>query len=308
MKNSKIALCISAGFASALTLGALAMGYGGGAGGSPRPQPPRIREACGDLRSLPFGRYCIARQERSRNPDVLYYFHGLNDDENFWLKELGLPLYARWRERGVDAPTVVSISVHNYRLGNFWLLVDKNDQSTESGYLSRTVLGAIPEVEKILGGVRGKRLLMGASMGGFNAAQLYIHYGHLFSRVALVCPAITTVSPFAPDAEFAAYRERTGASWYNVEGSVHLVKRVLPTEALYQQQAPLNQARKKLNSKSAPLHVSCGSDDEYGFQEGSRVLADVARANGVSVTFQLLPPGTRHGVPHGASVADFLIP
>lgn len=266
---------------------------------------PGVTQECGELRSVEFGRYCIARQAGSPSPDVLYYFHGLNDDEKFWLKEVGAPLYARWRSRGVPAPTVVSLSIHRYRWGNFWLLSERNRGSDVSGDLERIAERAMPEVEQMLGHVRGRRLLMGASMGGFNAAQLYLKYGARFSRVALVCPAVTIVSPFASKLDLWAYYWRTSASWYNVLGAVQLVKRVFPTEADYFREAPLTLIDTQLSARSAPLHVSCGADDEYGFDEGSREFVRRAELRGVQAVYQELPVGTRHGVPNGAAVADF---
>lgn len=255
-------------------------------------------EECFALKSAR-GRYCVTRTEGSANPDLLYFMHGLNQDEHAWGRRME-EIPARWTERGVAAPTVVTIS-----FGKTWILAEKNT-SARSGLFETVVNEVFPEIEAALGGLRGRRLLAGMSMGGFNATQLFLKRGDLFARVAILCPAITSVSPFAPKAEIDAYVRRTKANFLNVYTAVALAKNYFATAADYAAAAPLTLAE-NLGPASPPAHISCGMQDDYGFQEGAEEFAQIAIARQVpEATWQALEGA--HCTFDGATVADFLIP
>lgn len=144
-------------------------------------------------------------------------------------------------------------------------------------------------------------------MGGFNAAQLYLKRGSLFKRAALLCPAITSISPFATKEEVDAYMKRTGAKPFNVLSAISLAKQFFPTAEEYNASAPLVVADKYLGPDSPPVHVSCGMQDGYGFQEGAKMFADLALDRKVpEATWQELEGG--HCTFDAKAVADFILP
>src|SRR5262249_10145204 len=123
--------------------------------------------------------YCVTRTEGSANPDVVFYLHGIFDDENRWSTEdLALGIQSRWKDSGVQAPTVVAVN-----FGRVTLLTEKNE-SKLSGLLDVFLNDSIPYIERTHALAGGRRILYGESMGGFNALQAYLKAPELFSRVA----------------------------------------------------------------------------------------------------------------------------
>jgi hypothetical protein len=111
---------------------------------------------------------CVTRTKGSRNPDVLYYLHGGEDDERQWSKTTGYAelIRKRWQAKGFSPPAVAAVS-----FGRLWLLAEKN-ASPESGLFEEFTGTVMPTVESQLVERPRRRLLLGESMGGFNAAVL----------------------------------------------------------------------------------------------------------------------------------------
>jgi pimeloyl-ACP methyl ester carboxylesterase len=246
--------------------------------------------------------YCISRDKDNPSEDVLYYLHGLAHDENDWRwGRDGIAIRQTWEAKGKPLPISVAIS-----FGPFWLLSEKNS-SARSGLLDVLVNDVIPFIEKErLGGVPRKRLLIGESMGGFNATELVLTHPELFERAAIVCPAIVNVSPYADADEIARYIQRTGADPQHVRDAISLSQSVFPDEASWETAAPLVIGKTLLDEDFPPLHVSCGDKDQYGFFEGAKAFADLARDNGVDAVWEPLSGG--HCTADPAALADFLIP
>jgi len=247
--------------------------------------------------------YCLSRTEGSQSTDLLYYLHGKGGNKRGWTDRHNFTavIQDRWEGGGKQAPVVVAIS-----FGKFWLLSEKNP-SKDSGLLDFIVDYAMPYIEqKKLGGKIGARQLIGESMGGFNASQLVLKHPELFSRAALVCPALGSLSPYDGKQAVEDYIKRTGARRFNVEVVLRLLKAVFPDDASWQTASPLGIGKTLLGSKTPPLHVSCGAKDEYGFFEGAQAFATLARDKGVDTRWEPLSGG--HCAADPAALAAFLVP
>ena len=216
--------------------------------------------------------YCVYKPTQSKGQDVLYYLHGLEGSDTEWSE---LPhyddVYQSW---GANAPTVVTISY-----GGIWLLAEKNG-SGYSGLYENFLNTALPFIEKTNNLTPSRRLLVGLSMGGFNAAQLYLKNPNLFARVALLCPAITTVGPYSSQTEINAYVARTHALWTNVRNALEVSSTYFPNESAWENADPISLASKQGNSTFPPLFVSGGLQDQYGFFEGAAYFASEVVSQG----------------------------
>lgn len=263
-------------------------------------EPARLAADCGAAKAGPVSwKFCVYTETGSRNQDVLYYFHGRGLDEKAWGDDgyyTGMVRKA-WQAHGAGAPTVIAIS-----FGKDWLLVPKN-KSPYSGLLDAFTAAVVPTMEARIGGVKGRRILLGESMGGFNGTAVALRTT-LFAKAALLCPPMTTLSPFATEAEIVAFIERTKASPEKVRGAIQLSRAFLPEPADYDAASPL-QLAEKASSATPPLYVSCGSYDEYGFFEGAERFAATARARGTKVAWRPLQGG--HCAVDIESVAAFLL-
>jgi enterochelin esterase-like enzyme len=221
--------------------------------------------------------YCISNIHPGSAQDIVYYFHGRGENERtFFFKE---GLYPRLRESmalsRTNGPIVVTVS-----FGAIALLTERNSRG-RSGLLDAFISQVLPTVEHQLGGIRGRRLLLGESLGGYSAAQLYLKYPSYFSKVALLCPALTRVGPFSKVAQISQYAKRTSASPRYVLSALALARLFYANSDEWENGNTLLQAARLLNSSYPPLHVQCGLEDQYGFYEGAHDLTVIARSRGV---------------------------
>jgi S-formylglutathione hydrolase FrmB len=246
--------------------------------------------------------YCITQDETSHNPDVLYHLHGLTLDEKAWRRTDYYPEMIRqvWKYENLEAPTVVSVS-----FGPVWLLVEKN-ASKLSGLFEVFLKAVIPQIEASLGGVKGKRLLIGESMGGFNATQLLLKAPGEFAKTAILCPAITAISPYASAADVDKYTDKNKADTAKVKKALFASRLFIPDEATWNTVSPLKLAPERLNHDSPDVYLSCGSSDEYGFYQGVAQFADLAYKNLNHFTWHPIFQGPHCAVDAG-SVAKFLV-
>lgn len=216
--------------------------------------------------------YCIRNVDRKKNQDIIYFFHGLMGNAETWFTQTygtGM-LERKWHARGYD-PTIVTIS-----FGEVWLLVN-NHRFPLLPYFKEII---VPFLEKKVGGLgTGRRLLIGQSMGGLNAIEASLQLPNLFSKVALLCPAITTVGPFASAEEIDAYIKRTGAQAERVKVMLNISKQVFINQKDWDKHDPLKLLGRYHATKPA-FHVTTGMQDEFGFQEGSEQFSDLASKTG----------------------------
>ncbi len=208
--------------------------------------------------------FCIWRHQGSKSTDVVYYFHGNGGDETSWDTPEHRALYSEWTALGIDAPIVISVS-----FGTTWFL------SEQTGFLSRSyydsfVDGVVSTVEAQLGHPVTTRTLMGESMGGFNAARLYLRAPQLFQRAAVLCPAILTLGPHSSKPDVSAYLSRHQPYVRRDLVELWLKKMVkeYPTHDVWLAHDPVAFAS-ITNSKWIPLYLLIDDHDAFGFNEGA---------------------------------------
>jgi len=251
-------------------------------------------ESCGTSGSL---RYCVYRDRRGTNGDVVYHMHGRNLDERIWNDDTYLTalIQSEWQRRSEPPPTVVTISY-----GSTWLLTPKGAKP-DSGLLD-DLMARLPAIEGRIGRPR-RRLLMGESMGGLNVLIAGLSYPSRFAKVAALCPGLYSTSPFASLSTIRATMQRTGANPEIIFGVWMMARKYAANDAEWQRVSPL-----ALIERAGPaypaLYLSNGLYDVYGNFEGTQRLADEARKRGVKTEWHPLYGG--HCATDVASLAAFL--
>lgn len=246
-------------------------------------------------------KYCIYLSTESN--DVMYYMHGSGGSVKNWLKvDPYIKMREHWKSAGKALPHVIAVS-----FGSQWLLTDVPKESGLSLY-QVFVEYVMPLMESKIANKSGRRLLMGESMGGLNSAYLYLRNGYLFDRVALNCPAVMPFGPQVEDEVLEAYMERHKeyVSKLYVMYMQNWGKKEFATEADWERNAPLTLAR-SLTKKSPSLYVSCGTHDQFGFVEGSYMLAEHTRSIGINTTWVPLENGG-HCTISSKALSEFLRP
>lgn len=265
---------------------------------------------CGVLGGEVEARYCIHRPTGSSNADVLFYLHGAGGSHQTWNETAYYPqqLREQWDARGAQAPTVVSVSY-----GPVWLLAAANT-SARSGLLARFTQKTLPLLERLLDGVRGRRLLLGESMGGFNSLQLGLKT-ELFEKVAALCAPVSSVNPFATEKEIEAFIQSSRAWSYfhdsnnnivrnSVHRSIQIAQMFFPTLEDWSGADPLLLATREYRRTS--FYLAVGFYDPYAAYEGNLKLSQALQANGYSVQWR--PQWGGHCAIDIPSLADWIVP
>ncbi len=242
--------------------------------------------------------YCIARTDRARNPDILFQFHGLLGSHFIWQNLSAFKKVRKnWQQMGFVPPTVVSLS-----MGPYWVLTDVQKRGALLSLFHNQVL---PFFESYVGGLSGgKRLLLGESMGGYNALQLYLKFPQDYKRVAVLCPALPTI-PYEPSRhEILAYAKRTGAGPIRAFFTAEMAHHEFSTREEWDAHNPF-QLVLKTDVTAPKLYISAADRDGYGFFEGESKFFELAKASGRAVEFVRIANG-RHCKMDPQSLSAFL--
>jgi hypothetical protein len=256
------------------------------------------------------GQICVYPGER--NADVLYYLHGKDGSaeqwayEGFWSQQLR----DYWKAKGEAAPTVVSVS-----LGPIWLLSPKTKAPGGIGLFDLFVGKLIPAIEAKIGGLKGRRLLLGDSMGGFNSIQLGMKTD-LFVKVAALCAPMGdgTVGPFSSDDAVATYIRNSTAfksahhTFDELKESFDTIKMVVGvfwTADEWPASDPIALAQNLRGPRHAAWYLAAGYFDRYLAYEGNVAFADRLARSGTNVDWR--PQWGDHCAVDVPSLAEFLV-
>jgi S-formylglutathione hydrolase FrmB len=259
---------------------------------------------CGEVNESSSYRYCIVKEPKSQSKDVLYYLHGSGGDEKEW--EMMIPALSKhWDAKGIQAPTVISVS-----FGPIWYLMAQNS-SARSGLLNKFVSEVMPKMEKLaVSGDVAARSILGTSMGGFNATQfISSKVAHPeFQKIALFCPGLMEISPWASEAEAKEYSEKYGVHPGLIGHVSQLVKAHVPDEKTWNEEvSPYVKATKLGEPGSPEVFIAANAQDDR-FLQGTKVFAELAQKASGAVQFKSWPG--EHCTPNedDPSLADFLAP
>jgi S-formylglutathione hydrolase FrmB len=245
--------------------------------------------------SLPAGYDAGAAEHPARRYPVLYFLHGLGDNEQTLFNSGG------W--------TLVDELRHQHKMSDFLIVAPEgrrtfyiNSADGSVRYNDFFLEEFIPHIEgkyRIHSG-RAGRALSGISMGGYGALRFAFAHPELFSAVSAQSAALITESPQALDAA-----AQTGAPLAGVLGAVF--------------GKPINVAHWNANSpfalakRNAPalrkmaIYFNCGQDDNYGFEKGAASLHEELQKESVKHEYHAYPGdhSLTYFLSHFAEVMEF---
>jgi len=260
---------------------------------APGPDLARARssEARGDARgeclSLPsriMGRavpYCVILppgygEDANRRYPVLYYFHGLGDNQQVFVRSGGFNLIEELWD-GHELADFIIVTPAGY--ASFFM----NSQDGRFRYEDFFLQEFMPAIEKRyrIAARRESRGIGGISMGGYGALRMAFLHPQLFGSVS---------------AHSAALMERLPAvSVGNSPESGHLqilgdVFGSPPDRQFWDRNNPLNIAR-TAELAGMKIYFDCGSQDDYGFEAGAQALHNALVSRRIAHEFHLYPGG-----------------
>jgi S-formylglutathione hydrolase FrmB len=227
-------------------------------------------------RSVP---YCIVLPpsfdaDKARSFPVLYFLHGLGDNEQFFVHSGAWNLVEDMRDKGQLKDFL--IATPNAR-STFYI----NARDGKERYEDFLLQEFFPYVEKhyrVAAG-RANRAISGISMGGYGALYLAFRHPQLFSSVsahsaALIQKLPTFLAGALPDSPRARV---LGNAFGNP-----------PDPVFWQAHNPLVIAR---TANLAGLHIyfDCGDRDDFGFEAGAIALDKVLTSRQIPHEFHIYP-------------------
>ena len=213
--------------------------------------------------------------DKTRRFPVLYYLHGLGDNEQMFLRSGGWSMIQDlWGRRELGEFIIVTPQA-----GATFYLNSRDGQYRYEDFLLQEFLPFIEGRYRIRA-ARASRGIAGISMGGYGALRLAFRRPDLFGSVATHSAAILAQLPAVETGSNARGRLRL---FGNVFGS--------PVDRpFWDRNNPLAIARAAALS-SLKIYFDCGSQDDYGFDSGAQALHNLLVSRRVTHESHLYPGG-----------------
>ncbi len=217
-------------------------------------------------------------QDKARQYPVLYYLHGLGDNEQSLLNFGGWDVISELRRKGEVGDFIVLAPSGGH---TFYL----NSADGKIKYEDFFVKEFMPQMEKKYRaeGARTTRGITGVSMGGYGALRLAFKYPDEFAAVSAQMPALiadlpkdfTSGGPGSPGSLMGdvygspfnrGYFERNNVFYFARSDSAASLKRM-------------------------KIYFNVGNNDDYGFEQGAQQLDQLLTSRGVPHEFHIYPGG-----------------
>ena len=228
--------------------------------------------------------YCVQvpgnydKDPNARYP-VLYYLHGLGDNEQSFSRSGGWTLIEDLREHG--------------KIGDFLIVAPEggasfyiNSADGEQRYSDFFLREFMPYIEKKYRVQPGResRAITGISMGGYGALRFAFAYPELFSAVSAQSAALIVESPEELN-ELGRSRPETAEALAPLIGDPINISH-------WKANDPFALAKKNKNAlKNTAIYFNCGQSDDYGFESGAGALDKQLSAEGLAHEYHPYPGG-----------------
>jgi S-formylglutathione hydrolase FrmB len=227
-------------------------------------------------RSVP---YCIVLPpsfdaDKARSFPVLYFLHGLGDNEQFFVHSGAWNLLEDMRDKGELKDFLIATPDAR---ATFYI----NARDGKERYEEFLLLEFFPYVERhyrVAAG-RANRAISGISMGGYGALYLAFRHPQLFSSVSAHSAALIEKLPnFLAGALPDSPRARVlGKAFGNP-----------PDPVFWQTHSPIVLAR-TANLTGLHIYFDCGDRDDYGFEVGAMALDKILTSRKIAHEFHIYP-------------------
>lgn len=243
------------------------------------------RAECNSLPSKIMARavpYCVLLPpsydtDKARHYPVLYFLHGLGDNDQMFVHSGGMNLVEDlWENHTIGEFLIVTPQGGT----SFYINSQDGQRRYEDFFLEEFLLGIEKRYRAETG--RAHRGIAGISMGGYGALHLAFRHPQLFVAVAAHSAALLEKLPNV-QAQQSPQIGGLARVLSNAFGS--------PFAAAYwNANDPLHIAR-TANLAGLKIYFDCGSQDDYGFEVGATALDKLLTSRHISHDFHLYPGG-----------------
>jgi putative tributyrin esterase len=255
--------------------------------GSPPPAAPAFTVECHDVPSAILARpvpTCVAlppgyASTAPRRYPVLYYLHGLFENEHSWVNRGGEEILENLLSAGKVGPFIVVLPN-----GGRTFYVNSFDGQVR--YEDFFIQELVPWVDRSYRTLADRRArgIAGDSMGGYGALHLSMRHPDIFASASAQSAALIAQlpDPLPTEGRWAFYKRVLEAPFGD------------PINRQYfQENNPLRLAEHPERFENLKLYFDCGTDDRFGFEEGAARLDQILTSKGFPHEYYLREGG--HG-------------
>lgn len=212
---------------------------------------------------------------KTRRFPVLYFLHGLGGNEQWLVSSGGWNLVEDlWQEDRIREFLIVTPDGDT----SFYI----NSRDGHERYEDFLIREFIPFIERNyrIKSERKDRGIGGVSMGGYGALHLAFRYPQLFTSVSANSAALMEK---LPDVRFADPRHSPLLRVLGAFGSP-------PDAAYWERNNPFTLVR-TARLAGLKIYFDCGTEDDYGFEDGAQKLNDLLNSLHIPHEFHLYPGG-----------------
>jgi S-formylglutathione hydrolase FrmB len=214
--------------------------------------------------------------DKTRRFPILYFLHGLGDNEQAFIHTGAWNLVEEFREKGRLKDFLIATPA-----GEASFYINSRDGKVRyEDFLLREFLPFIESRYRVRAG-RANRAVSGISMGGYGAFHLAFAHPELFSSVSAHSAALIEKLPAFLSGNTAM--PATGRS--RILGAVFGLP---PDPAFWERNSPLTLARTASISR-LKIYFDCGTDDDFGFEAGAAALDKILTSRKTPHEFHLYP-------------------
>ena len=213
--------------------------------------------------------------DKSRRYPVLYYLHGLGDNEQSLLNSGGWDVVSELRTQG-KVGEVIMLAPSG---GSTFYINSEDGKVLYEDFFLQEFMPQMEAKYRVLG-TRAARGVTGVSMGGYGALRLAFKYPSKFAAVSAQMPALIPELPknmsSAPGSPTAILGTVFGSPFnraYFDRNNVFYFARSATVASL----------------KQMKIYFDVGNNDDYGFAEGARALDRLLKSRGIPHEFDLYP-------------------
>jgi S-formylglutathione hydrolase FrmB len=245
---------------------------------------------------LPAGYESATAGHSPRRYPVLYFLHGLGDNEQTLFKGGGWDLIQDLRQKGQISDFLV-VTPEGKR--SFYI----NSADGRVRYGDFFIHEFIPYIEShySVRSERSARAISGFSMGGYGALRFAFAYPELFSSVSAQSAALIPES---------ALQTETTPMQTPLSGLMGAVFGNPVDHHHWNQNSPFVLAKQKralIRSTKLSIYFNCGRDDDFGFDKGATELDRQLQVEGIQHEYHLYPGnhGAEYFLAHLGEVMKF---
>ena len=239
------------------------------------------RVECNSLRSkiLPHPvPYCVVLPpsfdaDKTRHFSILYFLHGLGDNEQFFVHSGAWNLAEDMREKGELKDFLIATP----EAGASFYINSKDGKERYEDFLLQEFFPFIEKRYRVTPG-RRHRAIAGISMGGYGALHLAFRHPQLFVSVSAHSAALVDKLPAFLGPVPNSPRSRILGGVFGIP----------PDSAFWDRNSPIALAR-SADLVGLKIYFDCGNQDDYGFDAGAAALDRMLSSRHIAHEFHIYP-------------------